>query len=83
MTQYKSRRAARKAWEKAIKKETGGKKELFHVEISHDEYCGVFEQAECNCNPYRRFFNASGKLIIDVRGVGFYDPFEVTGVSNV
>ena len=72
-----SSRTARRRWAKALKKETGKKEaRLLHIEISHDEYCGVFNQAECNCNPHRRLFTESGKLIIEVRGIGFYDPFE-------
>ena len=72
-----SRRAARRCWAKALKKETRTKEpRLLHIEVSHDEYCGVFKQAECNCNAGRRLFTASGELIIEVKGVGFYDPFE-------
>ena len=76
MTQYRTQRQARKAWEKELKKIKRSKK-VFFIDIAHDEWCGVYKQNECNCNPDRTLMDEKGKTIIKILGAGFYDPFEL------
>ena len=73
MTQYKTQRAARKAWKAAIEKQIK-KKAVYHLSYYHDEWCGIYSGQECNCNPDRVMKDAKGNEIIKVVGAGFYDP---------
>jgi hypothetical protein len=76
MTEYKTQRAARKAWKAAIEKQTK-KKGAYLIQIQHDDWCGVYSGQECNCNPDRVMLDANGKEIIKVSGAGFYDPLSL------
>jgi hypothetical protein len=76
MNQYKTQRAARKAWKKEVKKLEGSGK-IFHVKIAHDEWCGIYSQNECNCNPDRTLMDEKGKTIVKILGAGFYDPLDL------
>lgn len=76
MTQYKTQRAARKAWEKAIQKLK--KKKTVHIlQFHHDEWCGIYQSKECNCNPDRVALDVNGKEIVKVSGAGFFDPLDL------
>lgn len=78
MTKYNSPRAARKAWKKRLEKEIA-KKTVFIVQFQHDEWCGIYNGNECNCNPDRVLLDRNGKVFFKVSGAGFYDPMEYSG----
>ncbi len=71
-----SNRSARRAWASAIKRHvTRGK--VFHVEIHHDDHCGIYTAARlCNCDPDRVLKDDNGRTLAAVTGAGFYDPLE-------
>lgn len=72
----KSKRQARRAWAKALRKHLRPG-QVFFPEIQHDAWCAIYTRERCcNCDPIRVLKDDRGRELARVEGAGFYDPME-------
>ncbi|MFD0982816.1 hypothetical protein [Tropicimonas aquimaris] len=50
---------------------------LYHYEVQHDPWCGIYEGHPCHCDPVRVLRDDSGRALARIEGAGFYDPMEM------